>query len=145
MTGSQSANVIYRSARPDKREAVIALWEACGLTRPWNDSVADFDLALSSPASTVLVADSGTSILGTAMIGHDGHRGGLYYLAVAPDHQRRGIGRALVATAEDWLRTRSVPKLNLLVRHENSAVSGFYAALGYTDQHCLSLGKRLDG
>jgi len=78
------------------------------------------------------------------MVGHDGHRGALYYLAVDPARQGQGFGRQIMAGVEGWLRTRGVPKLNLLVRKENEAVLGFYAALGYTDQNCISLGRRLD-
>lgn len=131
-------------ASTEDREAVIALWQRCGLTRSWNDPVADFDFALSGPASAVLVLRDGGAIVGTAMVGHDGHRGGLYYLAVDPGHQRKGLGRQLMQAVEDWLRSRGVPKLNLMVRKENDAVIGFYEALGYADQHCISLGKRLD-
>jgi len=84
-------------------------------------------------------------VLATAMVGHDGHRGSVYYLAVDPASQRQGLGRRLMADVEAWLRARGVPKLNLLVRTANAAVIGFYAALGYGDNDCLSLGKRLDG
>ncbi|HWJ69948.1 MAG TPA: GNAT family acetyltransferase [Sphingobium sp.] len=132
-------------AAPAEREAVIALWSRCGLTRPWNDPVADFDAALAGPASAVLVLRAGGRVLATAMVGHDGHRGSVYYLAVDPASQRQGLGRRLMADVEAWLRARGVPKLNLLVRTANAAVIGFYAALGYGDNDCLSLGKRLDG
>ncbi len=126
------------------KHAVIALWQACGLTRPWNDPDADFDFALAGPASTVLVLREDGRIVATAMVGHDGHRGGLYYLAVDPAQQGEGLGRRLMAAVEGWLRTQGVPKLNLLVRKDNAAVIGFYEALGYADQNCVSLGKRLD-
>jgi len=132
-------------AHPADRDAVIALWQRCGLTRPWNDPASDFDFALAGPASTVLVLREGATLIGAAMVGHDGHRGGLYYLAVDPAHRRQGHGRRLMAAIEQWLRERQVPKLNLLVRQENGAILGFYAALGYADQNCLCLGRRLDG
>jgi len=93
----------------------------------------------------VLVLREGGRILASAMVGHDGHRGSVYYLAVDPARQRQGLGRRLMAAVEEWLRARGVPKLNLLVRMENDAVAGFHAALGYADNDCRSLGKRLDG
>lgn len=139
-----AAQPICASATAADRNAVIALWTECGLTRPWNDPVADFNFAREGPASTVLVLREGECIVATAMVGHDGHRGGLYYLAVHPTRQRQGLGRLLMAGVEDWLRARHVPKLNLLVRKDNAAMAGFYEALGYTDQRCISLGKRLD-
>ncbi|MBO9670005.1 MAG: GNAT family acetyltransferase [Sphingobium sp.] len=131
-------------ANPEDRDAVIALWEACGLTRPWNDPVSDFDFALGGAASTVLVLRQGAAIMGAAMVGHDGHRGGVYYVAIDSAQQGEGLGRLLMRGAEDWLRERAVPKLNLLVRKENATVIGFYEALGYIDQDCISLGKWLE-
>jgi ribosomal protein S18 acetylase RimI-like enzyme len=131
-------------AEPQDRDAVIALWQACGLTRPWNDPAADFDLALAGPASEILLLHQSEALVGSVMVGHDGHRGSIYYLAVDPACRRQGLGRRLMQEAEAWLRERSVPKLNLLVRAENDGVVGFYRALGYADNGCLSLGKRLD-
>ncbi|HEY1125887.1 MAG TPA: GNAT family acetyltransferase [Sphingobium sp.] len=126
------------------RDAVVALWAACGLTRPWNDPGADFDFALASPASTILLLQEGGRIVASAMVGHDGHRGGLYYLAVDPEQLGQGLGRRLMTEVETWLRSHGISKLNLLVRNENEAVIGFYTALGYADNSCISLGKRLD-
>jgi ribosomal protein S18 acetylase RimI-like enzyme len=137
-------NFICAIAEPEDRDAVIALWASCGLTRPWNDPQADFDFALAGPASIILVLRHDEGIAASAMVGHDGHRGSIYYLAVDPASQAKGLGRAMMAAVEDWLRAQSVPKLNLLVRKENEAVIRFYEALGYADNACISLGKRLD-
>lgn len=124
---------------------VVALWQAAGLTRPWNDPVADFRRALATPASDVLVARVGASLAGAVMVGDDGHRGWVYYLGVDPQRRRSGIGRALMASAEDWLRKRDCPKLMFMVRHDNLATKAFYAALGYDAQEVVTLGRRLDG
>jgi ribosomal protein S18 acetylase RimI-like enzyme len=125
------------------RDAVVALWRACGLTRPWNDPEADFMLALESEASAVLVARAGAAIDGAAMVGFDGHRGWVYYLAVAPEHRGTGLGRALMAAAEQWLRARGAPKLQLMVRADNVAALDFYAALGLERQEVVTLGRFL--
>jgi len=117
--------------RPDETEAAVALWDACGLTRPWNDPRADIRLALASPASAILAGRDGDRLLATAMVGCDGHRGWVYYLAVAPDRRGEGWGARLMTAAEDWLRERGAPRLNLMVRAGNEAVRGFYAARGY--------------
>ena len=133
------------AAQPADAEDVIALWTRCGLTRPWNDARADFAFALAGPASTVLLLKQGESIVAAAMTGHDGHRGAVYYLGVDPACQRQGLGRRMMDAVEAWLGARGIWKLNLLVRRENSAATGFYGALGYGDQACIALGKRLDG
>lgn len=127
------------------RAAVIALWQACGLTRPWNDPASDIDFCLASAAATLLVAEADGAVIGSAMVGHDGHRGWVYYLAADPAQQGKGLGRALMAVAEDWARTRGVPKLMLMVRPENERVRAFYEALGYIEEPRIIFTRRLDG
>ena len=89
---------------------VIALWQACGLTRPWNDPAADIALARRGPNSTVLIGRDGDAIVATAMVGHDGHRGWVYYVATDPDRRAKGYGRAIMNAAEDWLRAAGIAK-----------------------------------
>lgn len=124
--------------------ALVALWEACGLTRPWNPPTRDIARALAGPTSTILVARRDGAVAGSVMAGHDGHRGWVYYLAVAPDARRAGLGRALMDAAEAWLRERGAPKLQLMVRTGNEEALAFYRALGLVDQPVAVLGRFLD-
>lgn len=132
---------------PRLTDAAVQLWHACGLTRPWNDPVADLARALDGPSSTVLAAldgDAPEELVGTVMVGHDGHRGWVYYLAVDPGRRGRGVGRALMSAAEEWLAAAGVPKVQLMVRAGSTEVVAFYEALGYADQQVLVLGRFLD-
>ena len=137
-----------RDLPADRHDAAVALWHAAGLTRPWNDPVADLDRALAGPSSTVLAAfadddgDRDGGLVGTVMVGHDGHRGWLYYLAVDEARRGDGIGRALVAAAESWL-VDAVPKLQLMIRADNAAAVAFYERLGYERSDVTVLGRRL--
>ncbi len=126
------------------REAVIALWQAAGLTRPWNDPAADFDLAMANPTSEILLARDGPALVGSVMAGFDGHRGWVYYLATDPDRLGQGIGKALMRAAEQWLQRLGCPRVRLMVRGDNLAAHGFYAAIGYEDQAVVTLGRTLD-
>jgi ribosomal protein S18 acetylase RimI-like enzyme len=125
-------------------QSIVSLWQACGLTRPWNDPHKDIQFAMASETSTILVGKAEGRIMASVMVGHDGHRGVWYYLAVDPMFQKRGFGRILHNAAVDWLKTRGVWKINLMVRAENKTVSGFYEALGYEINPVASLGKRID-
>src|SRR5438067_4367836 len=87
----------YRAA---DEGAVIALWAACGLTRPWNPPAADIALLRGSGHGDILVAIDGDHLIGSVMVGHDGHRGWVYYLAVEPSRRGAGLGGALMAAAE---------------------------------------------
>ncbi len=122
---------------------VIALWQRCGLTRPWNDPRRDIDFARGKENSDVLVGEIDGRIVAAVMVGHDGHRGALYYVSVDPPLQRRGLGRAIVQAAENWLRARGVWKMNILIRDENRPASSFYEKLGYLRNKAFSLGRWL--
>jgi hypothetical protein len=125
--------------------ATITLWERCGLTRPWNDPAADIAQARRGPNATVLVGRDGTALVASAMVGHDGHRGWVYYVAVDPDRRQKGYGRAIMEAAEAWLRSHGIAKLQLLVRPDNSRVQAFYASIGYDQQPRIIYAKWLDG
>jgi len=137
-------SLIVRDFEENDRDAVIRLWERCGLTRSWNDPYADIDLAMAAPNATLLVGLLDSDLITSLMVGFDGHRGWVYYLAVAPEEQRRGCGRLMMNVAEDWLRARDAPKIQLMVRDDNRAAIRFYEALGYEVQKTTTLGKRLD-
>ena len=124
---------------------VIALWQACGLTRPWNDPAADIALARRGPNSTILIGRTGDAIVATAMVGHDGHRGWVYYVATDPDRRAEGFGRAIMDAAENWLRAAGIAKLQLLVRRENARAGAFYQSIGYAEAQTIVFAKGLDG
>ena len=85
----------------------------------------------------------GDALVASVMVGYDGHRGWVYYLAVAPERRRAGLGRTMMDAAEAWLRERGAPKLQLMVREDNEAAFGFYEALGLERQEVVTLGRFL--
>lgn len=129
------AEPAIRAYAPADLAGVVDLWSRCGLTRPWNDPADDIEFCLSSGHGTVLVAASAdqAGIAATVMVGHDGHRGWIYYLAVDPARRRQGLGRRMAEAAETWLRERGVPKVELMIRAENDDVAAFYTRLGFLD------------
>ena len=126
-------------------EAVVALWQRCGLTRPWNDPGSDIAFARRGANATILVGRVAGTIVATTMVGHDGHRGWVYYVAVDPGAQRNDFGRAIMAAAEDWLRGQGIAKIQLMVRPDNAQVRAFYDRLGYATQERVIYAKWLDG
>jgi ribosomal protein S18 acetylase RimI-like enzyme len=124
---------------------VVALWQRCGLTRPWNDPVADIALARRGPNSDILVGRDNGVIVASAMVGHEGHRGWVYYVAVDPERQGKGYGRVIMRAAEDWLQAAGIAKLQLLVRRENAKVGAFYQSIGYEEQQLLVFSRWIDG
>ncbi|WP_026059693.1 GNAT family acetyltransferase [Microbacterium yannicii] len=124
-------------------EDVISLWQATGLTRPWNNPHQDINRKLSVQPELFLVAVADGAIVGSVMAGYDGHRGWLYYLASDPARRGEGIGRRLVEAAEERLLDMGCPKVQLMVRPDNNTARGFYGSLGYEAFETWTTGKRL--
>ena len=131
-----------REGISEDQNSVISIWTECGLVRPQNNPVDDFQLALATPSSTVLLLAEDQEIIGAVMVGFDGHRGWFYYLGVKPQHQNAGMGRQLIDAAENWLEERGAPKSMLMVRSSNTGVIEFYKKLGYLVEDTFVLGKR---
>ena len=125
------------------RNDVIHLWDICDLTRPWNDPNKDIDRILSDQPGKLFLIREANKVLGSVMVGYDGHRGSVYYLSVHPDYQKKSLGRLLMKHSEDYLLTLGCPKLNLMVRTSNIPVIEFYSRLGYEKDKVVVLGKRL--
>ncbi len=142
-----------RNLTPADTEQAVALWQMCGLVRPWNDPRLDIARNLSAQPGLSLIAEAetraeaeglpATTVVGTVLLGYDGHRGWMYYLASHPEWRGRGVGRALVTEAEARFEALGCPKAQLMVRADNAAAVGFYEALGYEVNEVLVLGKRL--
>lgn len=133
-----------RTFEPRDESAVVALWGRCGLLRPWNDPLKDIQRKLKVRPDLFLVGESEGAVIATAMAGYDGHRGWIYYLAVSPDHRRKGLGRQIMQAAEQRLRDAGCPKINLQVRSCNLEVIDFYRSIGFELDDVVSLGKRLE-
>lgn len=140
-----SVAVSIRPFEPRDTESVVALWRACGLTRPQNDPQKDIARKSKVNPEWFLVAEDATGrVVGTVMAGYEGHRGWINYLGVAPAWQRGGLGRRLMDEAEARLRAAGCPKINLQVRPDNRAAIAFYERIGFAVEGAVSLGKRLE-
>ena len=123
--------------------AVLALWRACGLLRPWNDPARDIARKRAVQREWFLVGTQDGRVVASAMAGYDGHRGTLWYVAVAPEARGRGFGRQLVHEVERRLLAAGCPKLNLNVRTGNEPALAFWRAMGYAQDDVIALGRRL--
>lgn len=127
----QMSKLTIREINDEDVDTLIALWKRCGLTRPWNNPVQDIAFARTSRNATVLTGWQDCQMVASAMVGHDGHRGAVYYLSVIPEKQSQGLGRAIMSAAENWLLEKGIGKLNIIVRGENRKIVDFYCTLGY--------------
>ena len=135
-------------------DAVIAIWRACELTRPWNNPRADIARKLAVQPELFFIGCHAQTPIATAMFGYDGHRGWLYYFAVLPEYHNKGYDRALLAHGEAALTAMGCPKINLQIRKTTTNTAGtttgtthtataFYEKSGYCTDAVSSYGKRL--
>ena len=135
--------MLIRPFQSSDEAHVIDLWQRCNLVVPHNDPRRDIARKLAVQPELFLLAVDADAIIGSVMVGYEGHRGWINYLAVDPARRFQGIGRALMQAAEERLLARGCPKINLQVRTTNQAVLDFYRALGYRVDDVVSMGKRL--
>ena len=133
----------FRRFRKSDTDAVIDLWEKCKLVVPWNDPYKDIGRKLSIKDSLFIIGELNNHIVASAMAGYDGHRGYIYYLAVLPECQKKGIGSSLLSIVEKKLLNLGCPKINLFVRNTNIKVKTFYKTNDYQIQNSQVYGKRL--
>ena len=133
-----------RPFQPSDDAAVVQLWKDCNLVVPWNDPLRDIRRKLRVQPELFLVGVATGELIASVMAGYDGHRGWLNYLAVAPRFRRKGIGRKMVAEAEDRLRQMGCPKINIQIRTSNTEVIEFYRRIGFKPDDVVSMGKRLE-
>jgi ribosomal protein S18 acetylase RimI-like enzyme len=125
-------------------QQVIDLWIKCHLVVSSNNPKRDIQRKLKVDRDLFLVGILDEKVIATVMGGYEGHRGWINYLAVDPGFQGKGYGRLMMEAIEQRIRLKGCPKINLQVRATNKAVIQFYRSLGYTDDHVIGLGKRLE-
>ena len=135
--------MIIRPYADADQAQIVALWQICELTRPWNDPVKDIARKQQVRPEWFLVGELDGQVIASVMFGYEGHRGWMNYLAVAPEHQSKGYAQALIAKGEALLLAAGCPKISLQVRSSNAKVIAFYQSLGYAQDDAISLGKRL--
>lgn len=129
----------------DEYEMVLELWKATGLILRPGDDLEGIKLKLQRDPDLFLVAEESQEIIGTVMGAWDGRRGWINHLAVKPDHQRRGIGSALVQEVERRLVTKGARKANAQVYQWNAKSIEFFKAVGYeVHSDLIMIGKYLN-
>ena len=128
-------DLVLRSADAHDIPAVLAFWQdaAEDAHRPVDTPGGVAALHLRDPDALILAVDD-SAIVGTIIAGWDGWRCHLYRLAVSPSRRRTGIGRALIAAAEDRFRALGGVRVDAMVLDDNDRAQRVWRACGYRRQ-----------
>ncbi|MDK2124084.1 GNAT family N-acetyltransferase [Parachitinimonas caeni] len=133
-----------RPYRPSDEADTVNLIHLAGLGQYPNDPLADIRRIHETDGGQIFILESDDRLIGCIVASFDGRRGWVYYLAVHPDEQTKGLGRDLMVYAEAWLKQQGAPKVLLLIRDVNRHTADFYAKLGYSEEPCFCMGRWLD-
>ncbi len=111
------------------RADVFARLHALCFPAPWSASA--FHGSLLSMGAVGLLAEDGAETLGLALVSTSGDDAEILTIAVAPDAQRGGVGRALMRAAEAQALSRGARAIFLDVAADNIAARALYDGLGY--------------
>jgi N-acetylglutamate synthase len=125
--------VSIREMTMDDYDAVTQVWTQAGLPfRPrGRDRREKMRTEMERGTALFFVAEAGGVVVGVVLGTHDGRRGWINRLAVAPAYQRRGIARRLVRAVEARTHDLGIDIVAALVESENEASLAFFRQIEY--------------
>ncbi len=125
------------------REDIARLWDSNFRNADRESYRRDIDLSLRSNPGLFWIAVRGNTLAGTCLGASDGHRTRIYYLCVAPQYRRQGIGTRLLRHVEGLLVAAGARQVGLYVDRRREGAMKFYRARGYFAEDIYCMGKRL--
>ena len=138
------SSLLIRPFQTEDEDALVALWKMCELTVPWNNPHKDIARKLQVQPELFFVGILDSNLIATVMGGYDVHHRWINFLAIQPDFRENGYGQKIMNSVETVIREMGCPKINLQIRTGNDKISIFYQKLGFTNDHVVSMGKRLE-
>ena len=125
--------VRLRDFRLEDYERVLELWEEAGLPfRPLGrDAKEKVAREIERDSAVFVVAEAEGRLVGVVFGTHDGRKGWINRLAVAPAFQRGGVAAMLVTEVEGRLADMGIDVFGALVEGENTRSMRFFEGLGY--------------
>jgi len=136
-------DLVIRKYEEKDEEQIVNLWKQCNLIVPQNDPHEDIKKKIEFQPNLFFIGTVNNEVVASIMVGYEGHRGWINYMAVLSEYQNKGFGCQLVNKAIDELKKLGCLKVNLQVRENNKDVIEFYENLGFSNDRVVSLGKHL--
>ena len=133
--------VHFRELAPADYSAALDLWNHCEGVRA-NESSAEFARILARNPGCSSAAEAAGVLVGAVLGCHDGRRGYLYHLAVAPAWRRHGIARKLVERSLHQIAAAGIARTTIFLVADNAEGEKFWLRIGWrlrTDLKVLAI------
>ena len=132
--------IIIRKMTSEDYDDVNALWHSIKgfVLRSIDDSREGVERFIRRNPDTCVVAEASGRIVGSILCGHDGRKGCMYHVCVAPDHRRRGIGKSMVSFALDKLKEEKINDVSIIAFSKNDVGNLFWSKLGWEMQNNIN-------
>jgi len=118
---------------------LMELWKACEeIDVKQSETPEAYKRFLARNPFTNFAAYAGTQMVGAVLVGHDGWRGYLYHMAVAPDQRRRGIAKQLIKTAIASLKKQGIDRIHCLVKKDSLQAKTFWQSCDFIEREELT-------
>jgi ribosomal protein S18 acetylase RimI-like enzyme len=120
-----------RSFQLSDYKPLTELLEEVLTTECYEQTMEAFARQLSWDSDLVLVAVKESEVVGMIIGTIDNNKGYYYRIAVSPNHQRSGVGRALVSALRQRFEQRNVTKILITADEHNEPVLPLYESMGF--------------
>ncbi len=137
--------LVVRNLRPEDYDDLLSLWDLAGLSCRCDgrDGRDNFLKQLSEPMSIFLVAELNDRMVASVLCTHDGRKGWINRLAVAPDMRRQGLATLLIEECERRLGKLGIEVVAALIEDWNETSKQLFQGLDYKyDPHIMYFSKR---
>lgn len=119
-------------------EQVYKLWQATDIIIKGSDQKEEIQRMLKRNPYTCLVGVEDSKIISVVLGGFDGRRGYVHHLAVKPEKQGQGLGKAMMDELMKRFEDLKVIKVHLFVEENNKEVKDFYRNIGFKERTDLT-------
>ncbi len=136
----------YRPMQLSDYAGLMQLWRNCpGLSLRDADSIEGTEKYLLRNPGLSFIAEQATAIVGSLMAGHDGRRGYIQHLAVAPELREQGVASGLVEQCLQALKTQGIVKSHVHVLNSNELGREFWSKRGWVHRDEIEMYSFING
>jgi len=110
---------------------IVELWRRAGIGVGSSDTKDEIAAVLKRNPELFLIGKEKEKVVAVIIGAFDGRRGYVHHLAVDPNYQKKGYGKAMINDLMERFRKKKVHKIHLFIEKLNKGVMDFYSKHGW--------------